>query len=210
MKGGIYLKDFELIQVGTTEDNQFKIINNPYGYELIGVGQQGAVFQITPEHCVKLFYRSISDRKSEEEALKSVQGSPFFPKVVEVGNNYIVMEYIMGADLKKYIKKEKKIPDWLVLKILEMLREMKRLNLTRVDADLRHIIVVEEHKTIKVIDHVNSFVKKIPYPKHLFKGLSKLGYFEEFINKVKNHDKDLYYEWKQMGKINKYKKSTGH
>lgn len=192
------MKDFESIKVGT-EDENFKLFANPKGYDLIGVGYQGAVFQLTPERCVKMYYRSNSDRKAEEKVLKIAQGSPFFPKVFEVGKNYIVMEYIRGVELEQFLIKEKKISGWLTSQLIEMFKEMKRLKLTRLDADLRHIIVKKEEKSIKVIDHVNSLKKYYAYPKHLFKGLSKLGFLDEFIKQVKEKDNTLYKEWKKAG-----------
>lgn len=180
------MKDFEEIK-----------ISNPKGYNLIGCGYSGAVFQLTSERCVKIYYRSNSDREAEETVLKRVQGSPFFPEVFEVGKNYIIMEYIKGANLNEFLIKEKKIPSWLTVQLIEMLKEMKRQKFTRIDTKLRHIIVIEKSKSIKVIDLVNSFQKYTKYPKELFKGLSKLGLLDEFIEQLKEKDNSLYKEWKK-------------
>lgn len=60
--------------------------------------------------------------------------------------------------------------------ILFVLNEMKRLKFTRLDADLRHIIVTKEEE-LKAIDHYTSYTRIRNKPELIFKGLNKWDYY---------------------------------
>jgi predicted Ser/Thr protein kinase len=191
------LKDFTSIIVKSRHRKKVKIVSKPCNYKLIGKGAQGAVFKLSDDRCVKI-YPHAADKLSEEKVLKAAQGSPVFPKVYEFGENYIVMEYIQGKDLKKYLKKKKELPDWVCANLLLFLQEYRKLQLSRQDARLRHIIVCEKEKSIKVIDHVNTNRVVKQHPLHLLNGLKRLGFCKSFLKYVKQTDKKLYKEWKHL------------
>ena len=191
------MKDFTSIIVKSRHRKKGKIKKKPSNYKLIGKGAQGAVFKLAHNRCVKV-YPIKGDKLLEEKVLRTAQGSPVFPKIYEAGENYIVMEYIKGRNLKKYLKKKKELPDWVCANLLFILHEYKRLHLSRRDARLRHIIVCEKEKTLKVIDHVNTNKVVKEHPLHMLNGLKRLGFCHSFLQYVKQTDKKLYKEWKKL------------
>lgn len=82
------MNDFRLISIkrrgGKVE------IKNPTQFELIGKGLQGAVFKLSGDRCVKIYYKE-KYRKRESTALMRAKDSKIVPRVFEVGSNYIVM-----------------------------------------------------------------------------------------------------------------------
>lgn len=195
----IMMSKFTLIKVGL-ENNELKIMENPNNYKLIGVGYSGAVFQLSPKQCVKIYYRAHykSDKQAEEEVLKITKDSRFFPDIYEVGKNYIIMEYIEGEDLGQYLDRKGKFPSWLANEILLMLEDMKQLRLPRCDAAARHIIVQKNEKQIKVIDHVNSMKVNADLPERLLRGLQRRGVLNSFLEHVKKVDEQKFNEWKRV------------
>lgn len=189
-------EDFRKIVIYNEIDQEGKrkrVVVNPTSYEKIGKGRQGNVFKISAEHCVKIYLKT-EDAESESRALKAVEGSPFFPVMFEQGPNYIVMEYVEGISLDDYLMGSSSMPMVITREILAMLKEMRRLKLTRLDAKLRHIIVTPSGK-LKVIDHVNSFIKKYDKPIFILEGLESLGLKQEFLKQVKKLDEALYRKW---------------
>lgn len=170
-----------------------KVKHNPTFYELIGRGTQGAVFKLTSDKCVKV-YHSKDHKRREENVLILAESSPYFPKLFEAGKYYIVMEYVDGITLEKYLEQERKLSREITEQIISLIKDMKRLNIPRRDPKLRHMIMNKENK-IKVIDHVNSLKKKHK-PERLFEGLQDLHLLKTFLGQVKEIDNELYKEWK--------------
>lgn len=56
------------------------------------------------------------------------------------------MEYIEDNTLNNYLEKDGKLSNEIIKEIVMMLKEMERLNFTRVDAPLRHIFITNENK----------------------------------------------------------------
>ncbi|MDF2036843.1 AarF/UbiB family protein [Cytobacillus oceanisediminis] len=162
--------------------------------DLVGFGAQGKVYKLPPGRCIKI-YKKKQHAAMEATALRAAAGSRFFPKLYEAGSDYIVMEYIEGETLDDYLKKNGQLSKELIKEIVKMLKEMEKLNFTRVDARFRHIIVTQNNK-IKVIDHVNGLTYNVKYPVYLFKGLKKVGYFQSFLEEVNKLDQDLSKRWR--------------
>jgi putative serine/threonine protein kinase len=171
-------------------------IKNMDGYTMIGKGADGSVFQLTPEKCVKIFVNE-ETRKKELNALQEGQSSSVIPRLYDFGSNYIVMEFVNGGNLKAYLKKEKKLPESIVIKILFMLDELKKVGFARLDTEVRHIFF-NESEEIKVIDHKRAFTTNRSVPTKLFTGLKKLGYLKEFLLHVKRINPSLYEEWRKI------------
>lgn len=164
------------------------------GYNVIGKGSDGTVFQLTPDRCIKVFYNT-QTKTLEHNALQVGQSSPIIPRIYEDGANYIVMEYIKGISLPQFLKKEKQLPEKIVKKILAMLVEMKKVGFERIDTEVRHVLF-NENMDIKVIDLKRAFGSVRSNPTKFLKGIKKKGYLEEFMHHVKNLDPTLYKEWK--------------
>ncbi|MEY2196501.1 RIO1 family regulatory kinase/ATPase [Neobacillus sp. BF23-41] len=167
------------------------------GYTMIGKGADGSIFQLTPKKCVKIFVNEDTQKK-ELNALQLGQSSPIIPKLYEYGENFIVMEFVNGYNLKHYLKKEKNLSEAIVEKILSMLDEMKTVGFTRLDIEVRHIFF-NELGEIKIIDLKRAFNTDRAVPTKLLTGLKKLGYSEEFLQHVKKLSPSKYKEWKNLG-----------
>jgi RIO-like serine/threonine protein kinase len=190
------VNDFKSIRVIREGDNKVEVVHNPTSFPLLGRGKQGAVFKISLDKCVKI-YADPEKALKESRAYKDTQGSPIIPKLYEVGNNYIVLEYIDGPDLEQFLEKKGTVTEDIAKKILSLLEEMRRLKFIRVDAKLSHIFITKEGE-FQVIDHANSFkIKERPNrPETLMKDLKKLGLLSQFLEQVKKFDHQSYLEWR--------------
>ncbi|WP_459500171.1 AarF/UbiB family protein [Bacillus sp. C1] len=163
------------------------------GNKLIGNGKDGEIYQLCEDKCVKIFFREETQKK-ELKALIKGQSSPVIPKVYGYGENYIVMEYVRGTSLARYLKIEKQISEELTHKILVMLEELEKVKFTRLDTEVRHILINEEGQ-LKVIDHKRAFTSDRKVPKKLLQGLKKLGLSYAFLNHVKKLRLTVYNTW---------------
>lgn len=176
-------------------------IKNSSGYPLIGSGAQGAVFKLSEERCVKVYARE-EQAKMEQKALKAGSHLPFFPKVFEVGKNYIVMEYFDAPTLKEYLNGCTYMPESITIKLLDLLKEFKKSKFTMIDAPLRHIFVLK-NQDLKVIDHVNAFKRNHPVPLKLLRDLDLLFLKDSFLSQVKKIEPKIYEEWMKYYQIDK-------
>ncbi|MFJ7938658.1 hypothetical protein ACIQYG_09080 [Peribacillus sp. NPDC096622] len=185
------MEDFKTITV--TKGEKSLEIHNPTSYSLIGMGAQGAVFQLSDDRCVKIYSDPVQARM-EEEALEAGKHLPFMPVVYDTGPNYIVMEYFNAPTLKEYLRNCTYIPDSIVKKLLYILKELKQAKFTMIDAPLRHIFVVGNEE-LKVIDHVNSFKRMHPVPLKLLRDLKIILLKDSFLDQVKKLEPDTFNEW---------------
>ncbi|MCM3674227.1 hypothetical protein M3699_10075 [Peribacillus simplex] len=190
------MDDFKAIQVRREDDNDVEVVHNPTSYPVIGRGHHGAVFKISSDKCVKIYVKQKHILK-ESEALKIAQDSPIFPKLYEVGDNYIVMEYIEGPTLEQYLASEGDITENITQKILFLIQEMKRLNFLRLDASLYHIIVTNQGE-LRVIDLVSHMKKRYDRPEKLMNSLKNLGLLPAFLEQVNKFDPQSYEAWKDF------------
>lgn len=172
---------------------------NPAGLPFLGAGAQGAVFQLSPTTCVKV-YADEFDAQQEADSLLRASSASFVPQVYEVGQNYIIMEFIRGQGIKVFLSVQHSFPSFLAKGLLTMLYEMKRVGFTRIDSALRHVYVTPEEQ-IKVIDHVNSYRTVQPYPARILSSLANIGYLAPFIHYVQKEDPAIYAEWSQASII---------
>ncbi|WP_134699044.1 hypothetical protein [Ammoniphilus sp. YIM 78166] len=167
--------------------------NNPTNYPLIGEGAQGAVFLLSPYHCIKIYGKK-HHAKRELEALILCQSSTIVPRVYSSGTHFIMMEYLDALTLSQFLERHQYLSESLADKIIFLLKEMKRLEFTRIDAAMRHIFVME-NGTLKVIDLVNSYKKVRHKPELLFKGLKELGMLSSFLYHLERFDPNLFKQW---------------
>jgi len=170
--------------------------HNPTSYPFIGAGAQGAVFQLAPDRCIKI-YAIEAEAIREANALLAAQSSPFFPKLFEAGPNYNIIEYISGPSLDQYLLQVNYLDIHITKQIIELVRDMRRLGFSRLDAALRHILLTETH-AIKVIDHVNSYQTILHIPNQLLSELNNIGFRHTFLDQVRNDDPELYEEWARI------------
>ncbi|MDR7080250.1 RIO-like serine/threonine protein kinase [Neobacillus niacini] len=193
------MNDFKSITVTREGDNEVEVVHNPTPFPLVGRGKHGAVFKISSDQCVKIYVKQKNILK-ESEALKATQDSPIVPKLYEVGENYVVMEYIEGPTLEQYLEAKGIITEGITSKILSLIQEMKRLNFARLDPRLRNILVTNQEE-LKIIDLVHSFKTKKDRPdrpEYLMADLKNLGILSSFLDQVKHLDPESYQEWKDF------------
>ena len=187
------MEDFKSIIL--TKGEKTLEIHNPTSYPLIGMGTQGAVFQLTDDTCVKIYLDPLQ-AAMEAEALQAGQHLSFFPKVYETGTNFIVMEYFNAPTLKEYLINCTYIPESISKKLLKILKQLKRAKFTMIDAPLRHIFVLENEE-LKVIDHVNAFKRIHPVPLKLLRDLNMMLLKDSFLVQVKNLEPSTFLEWER-------------
>ncbi|MDN4609010.1 AarF/UbiB family protein [Sporosarcina highlanderae] len=163
------------------------------GRKVIGKGADGSVIQLTEDRCIKIFEKE-QTKNLELEAFQVGQQSSIIPRLYEHGKNFIVMEYISGISLPQLLKKEKRISEVVVRKILYMLEEMKRIGFLRCDTEVRHILF-NENMDIKVIDLKRAFGSSRSIPTKLLKGIAKKADLKEFMGHLNDIDPGLYREW---------------
>ncbi|WNF37194.1 hypothetical protein RJD24_01680 [Bacillaceae bacterium IKA-2] len=168
-------------------------INNQTDYPLIGYGNQGAVFKLSEDRCVKI-YRTELHAKMEQDAYKTGQHLPFFPKVYEIGLNYLIMEYFNKPNLKEYLKKSMYMKESMAKQLLDILKTLKQTGYSMIDAPLRHLFVLENEE-LKLIDLVNAYKREHSIPNKLLRELNLIHLKDSFLSHVKNLEPELYEEW---------------
>ncbi len=186
------MEEFKKIKVTHSSSIEL-LVDNPTNLKLIDKGAHGAVFQLSPDKCVKI-YADKGNAELESNTYKRVQGSKIIPTLYEVGNNYIVIEFIKGISLLQYISDKKEISFNISKKLVSLLKEMKSLGFTRLDSSLRHIIITND-ENLKVIDLVYAYVRNDTMPSKIFTELKEIGLKKLFLEHIKIIDGTLFNEW---------------
>ena len=88
-----------------------------------------------------------------------------------------------------------------------MLKEFKKLKFTKIDTRCKDIYVSED-ETIMLIDPKKAYSRKVNYPRHLMKGLKRLGVLDEFIYEIERINSKKAKEWKR--KFSEYCEAENH
>lgn len=182
--------------------NKNKIRFNPNDLRdsiFLGRGNNGAVYLLPHHNVIKIFFNT-NDFKEEYSILERVNGNKYFPRIYEIGSNYIVRECVDGQILLYYIR-EHGMSRKLGHNIIKMLKEFKKLKFTKIDIRCKDIFV-QTDESLKVIDSKAFYSKEREFPQHLSKGLYKLGVLDSFLVILKEDDPNLYEKW--APKINGY------
>lgn len=177
------------------EELDYYMINlglNLNGFKFLGEGRNGKVFLRPDGKVIKICRTKISCEK-EYSILERVNGSKYFPKVYVCQGQYMVRDYVGGKCLKDYIK-EYGFTRKLGLNIIEMLNGFQSLGFKRVDTRCKDIFV-QDDLSLKIIDAKGYFSKNINYPRHLMKGLKKLGVVGWFKRIIYEENLEHYRTW---------------
>ena len=188
------MDDYKLIRVTLNSNNKLDI-KNPTKLTHVGMGGQGAVFKIDDFRCIKVYHDN-NMALAEQNAYLKTLGSPIMPKLYEMGDKYIIIEYIGTRNLKDYLLEKGKVPENIAQELIKMFKEMERLSFLRRDESLRHILLNEKDK-IKIIDHVYAFTLYNPMPVKLFKQLNEIGMLKSFIQQGKSQEPKLFKEFSE-------------
>lgn len=188
------MEDFGLITVTRKNGSNHLTIKNPTSYQLIGQGKQGAVFQLSPSKCVKIFANP-KQAKKECSIAKKLDGLPFMPMIYETGENYLVMEYVNGVPLDEYLKKQGELTESITEQILCLVKEMRQFNKTNVE--VKHVLVTDDG-VLKKIDHGSRkpYKGQTDRPHKIIKMLQDTNLADKFWKHLKEMDPEAYRNWK--------------
>lgn len=160
----------------------------------LGQGNNGVVYKLPGNKVIKIF---LSPKVCNDEGsiLAKTKGSAYFPKLYHRGKLYVVREMVQGKQLDKYIK-ENGLSETLVENIYKLLKEFKKLKFKKLDTRCKDILVSENEK-LMIIDPKKAYVRKVDYPRHLMKGLYKLGVLDKFLRDIDKIDKKAAKEWQE-------------
>jgi predicted Ser/Thr protein kinase len=184
--------DYRNIPVFSGGDGEGVKVDSAISQTLIGAGHQGAVYRIAEEKCVKI-YGKPEHCEMEKTILLANQGLSFIPKVYESGNNYVVMEYLVGPDLNTFLKKQTTLPPVVTKLLLDILTSQKQAGFKQIDAPLRHVFVT--NNGFKMVDHVYSYSRLQERPLELFQNLHERGFLADFLEQIKVLDPDTHAKW---------------
>ena len=165
---------------------------NLFDCEFLGEGNNGVVYLMPDGRVIKICKEQKSCDK-EYFILKAVNGNRYFPKVYECNGNYMIREYVGGECLKDYIKSHG-LSRNLVVKLVHLVEEFRKLKFTKLDIRCRDIFI-QANGSLLVIDPKSSYTRNVSFPRHMMKGLRNLGVLNEFLQVVKEHRPNLYTQW---------------
>ena len=165
----------------------------------LGDGHNGIVYLLPEGKVIKICYDARSCRK-EYDILKRINKNKYFPRTYGMMGNYMIRDYVDGIVLKKYIKRHGFSRE-LAIKLIELLEEFRRLGFKKIDIRCKDIMVRPDGN-LMVIDPKKFYTKKRDFPRHLSKGLYKLGVLDSFMDILEEEKPKLFKRWHE--KVNDY------
>ncbi|SUY47799.1 serine/threonine kinase related protein [Clostridium putrefaciens] len=179
--------------------NKELIVNPYYDFDInlldckfLGEGHNGIVYLLPDGNVIKICF-NIKSFIGEYIILEKVNGNKYFPRIYDIGENYMIREYVDGDMLPKYIRKHG-FNDELGKRIIELLKEFKVLNFTKIDLRCKDIFV-QPNGNLKVIDPKKFYTKDRDFPRHLSKGMYKLKILDPFLEVLKKEEPNLFDAW---------------
>ena len=105
----------------------------------------------------------------------------------------MIRDLVEGKRLDKHIK-QNGLSERLIKNIYELLLEFKRLKFKKLDIRCKDIYVLDNEK-LMIIDPKKAYTRKVDYPRHLMKGLNKIGALEEFFKGIRKIDSKKAISW---------------
>lgn len=159
---------------------------------VLGKGHNGIVYLLPDGKVMKVCFTENSCR-GEYYILNKVNGNRYFPRVYGMSGNYMVRDYVGGESLSDYIK-EYGFSEELASKMILLLEEFDKLKFKKRDIRCKDIFV-EPDGNLRIIDPKKSFSKDRDFPRHLSKGLRKLGVLDDFMKVLKDKNPQKYKIW---------------
>lgn len=151
----------------------------------LGEGHNGVVYELPNKKAIKIFLRK-KVCNDEGNILAKTNGSKYFPYLYKKGKLYMIRDLVDGIRLDKHIK-QNGLSQGLVRNVYELLVEFKKLKFKKLDIRCKDVYVSENEK-LMIIDPKKAYSRKVDYPRHLMKGLNKIGVLEDFIKEIKKID----------------------
>ncbi|OBR95456.1 hypothetical protein CLRAG_08480 [Clostridium ragsdalei P11] len=187
-------RDGYYIQLDNAAENMLRRAN------FLGCGHNGIVYLLEDNNKVIKIFKSKYVCRSEYNILQKTSKSKYFPKIYSHGLYYIVRSYAEGERLDYYIK-QNGLDEKVAKNIINLIKEFQKLKFTKLDIRCKDLYLCKD-SSIKVIDPKNNYSKCCNYPRHLMKGLDKLGVLDEFLEFVKEDYGEVYEDWNY--KIKRY------
>ncbi|MDR3596290.1 protein kinase [Clostridium sp.] len=158
----------------------------------LGEGNNGVVYELPNKKVIKIFLKK-KVCNDEGSILSKTNGSRYFPYIYKRGKFYVIRDFVEGKRLDKYIR-QNGLSDRLIKNIYELLLEFKRLKFKKLDIRCKDVYVSDDEK-LMIIDPKKAYTRKIDYPRHLMKGLNRIGVLEEFFGGIKKIDSKKAISW---------------
>ncbi|MFD2922682.1 serine/threonine protein kinase [Halobacillus naozhouensis] len=141
--------------VSTVQIDGEQVIKIPDELQLIGQGRSAAVFRIKGTmKAVKVFYSEQQVLAEKEgEIYEQLSNYDYFPELIEVGEGYLVLEYLDGITFYDCLVSGIPITPNMVAMVDEALDFARSKGLNPSDIHLRNIMLTNDQR-IKVIDVV--------------------------------------------------------
>lgn len=160
--------------------------------KLLGEGHNGIIYLLPEKKVIKICKNEKSCRK-EYEILKRIRKNRYFPRVYGMMGNYMIRDYVEGLPLNKYIKRYG-LDRELAVNLIGLLDEFRKLRFRKLDIRCKDIMV-DPDRQLMVIDPKKFYSKNRNFPKHLSKGLYKLGVLDTFMEIIREERPKLYRKW---------------
>jgi len=159
----------------------------------LGEGHNGIVYELPNKKAIKIFLRK-KVCNDEGTILSKTNGSKYFPYLYRREKFYVIRDLVEGKRLDKHIQKNG-LSEKLIKNIYELLQEFKRLKFKKLDIRCKDVYVSDNEK-LMIIDPKKAYTRSIDYPRHLMKGLNKIGVLEEFFEGITQIDSKEAVSWK--------------
>ena len=159
----------------------------------LGEGHNGIVYELPNKKAIKIFLRK-KVCNDEGTILSKTNGSKYFPYLYRRGKFYVIRDLVEGKRLDKHIQKNG-LSERLIKNIYELLQEFKRLKFKKLDIRCKDVYVSDNEK-LMIIDPKKAYTRSVDYPRHLMKGLNKIGVLEEFFGGIMQIDSKKAVAWK--------------
>ena len=158
----------------------------------LGEGHNGIVYELPNKKAIKIFLRK-KVCNDEGTILSKTNGSKYFPYLYRREKFYVIRDLVEGKRLDKHIQKNG-LSEKLIKNIYELLQEFKRLKFKKLDIRCKDVYVSDNEK-LMIIDPKKAYTRSIDYPRHLMKGLNKIGVLEEFFGGIMQIDSREAVSW---------------
>jgi predicted Ser/Thr protein kinase len=119
--------------------------------ENIATGGHGKIFKLKNENTViKIAIEENVNLLKEGKILESLQSMEYFPKLYFYNKDLIVMEYIQGTHLNKWLSDGNKITNNILSQIIDAFTLCLRNGVMPVELEPDHVIVADNR--VKIID----------------------------------------------------------
>lgn len=129
----------------------------------------------------------------EYDILKKVENSPYFPRVIEFKEKYMLREYVEGVLLKTYVKNNG-ISNTLLINLIHLIEEFRQLGFWRINYNTKHIYV-QPDESLQVIDPRKCYSMKAPQPTKILKLIDKYNAMDRFMKVLISYNPKLAVEW---------------